>query len=101
MTLVKILIPWTLAVYLGFFFVFGEELFTTDFGPEEGSSGFIDGIIDFFDDAFDLVGDIAQFITLGGLTGILPVVVQSVLLLSLGLGWLLVAIGIGRGTAIS
>lgn len=100
MSLANILIPWTVALYLGFFVIYGTTVFDTDFAPDETSSGFIDGLLDFFDTTLDFVGDLGQFITLGGADSPLSPVVQAVFLLSIGLGWLLVLIGFARSVAL-
>lgn len=100
-TTIRVLIPVTVAVYLGFFFIFGEEVFDTGFTDTSESSGFLDGIINFFSSAFDFAGDILQFVTLGGFDSPVHPVVQTVLLLSLGLGWFLTIVGIGRGTNVT
>lgn len=91
MTLVQSLIPWTVAVYLAFLLIYGEEVFDTDFQVDNS-------ILDFFASAFDVVTDLFQFITLGGFDSPLPGMLQAVLFLSIGLGWFLVIIGIGRGS---
>lgn len=98
MTLVKALIPWTVAIYLGFFLIYGLEVFDTDFDTSfEDESTFLD----FLSTAFNVAGDIVQFITLGGATSPLPGLLQTILLLTIGVGWLIVALGLVRGTAAS
>lgn len=92
MTLIQALIPWTVAVYLSFLLVYGEEVFDAEFNPE-GSGG----VLDFFGGVFDLVGDLFQFITLGGFNSPLPGILQAVLFLTIGLGWFIVILGLGRG----
>ena len=95
MTLIKVLLPYTLAVYLAFLVIYGAEVFDTDF-TDFGAGGFFD----FLGDLTSLIGDFAQFFTLGGFSGLLPAVVQISLLLTFGLGWLLVGLGLGRGTMV-
>lgn len=96
MTLIMFLLPYTMAVYLGFFFIFSEEVFNTDF-QSFGSGGFFD----FLGDLTSLVGDLFQFVTLGGTQNLLNPIVQTCLLLVLGLGWLVFGLGLGRGSSVS
>ncbi len=102
MSLTQGLIPWTLAVYLGFFFVYGQEVFTTDWGVDETQQGgFFAELLGFVADVVDFSGDLIQFITLGGASSPLPAILQTILLLTVGLGWFIVIMGMARGTAAS
>lgn len=92
------LIISTVAVYCGFLVGFGETVFDTGFGFETGScSGFFDCIGSFFGDVADvtgLLGDFAQFITLGGFESPLPPLIQGILLLFFGIAWIAVIVDI-------
>ena len=98
MSLLQTLIPITALVYLTTFFVFGEEIFDTDFDTGFSGDG---GFLDFLGSAFDVAGDLIQFITLTGLIGHVHALVLTVLWLTLGLGWLLVALSYVRGNSVA
>ena len=102
MSLVSKVLPWTIAVYLGFLFIYGETVFDTDFSASETSGdGFLDQLLGFVANTISFGGDLLQFITLGGFSSPLPGVMQAILLLAIGLPWFLIVLGLARGTAAS
>ncbi len=98
MSLASFGIGGVVIIYLATFFIFGDEIFDTDFDTAfSGDSGFLD----FLGSAFDVAGDLIQFITLTGLIGNVHGTFLAVLYLSLGLAWLLIALAYVRGNSVA
>jgi len=72
--------------------VCGFDAFDSEysFGGDQGN--WLDGLFDFVGDSFGALGDLFQFITLGGLDGCVNPSWLSTLRLFFGTAWLLIAI---------
>lgn len=100
LTLTKFAIVITLVVYISAFAFYGDEIFDNDWSPQNDCTGFFDCLGDALAGIIVGFGDLLQFITLTGIPEV-PLIMELFLKFIVGLPWLIIFIGLGRGTAAS
>lgn len=97
-SLVYVATTWTAAIWVGFFAVYGVELFDVDFGTLGEEAGFWDQVLDLVTGVGDIFTGIFDLVTLGGLDGPLPGTLQASLLTVTGIFWIVAIIWGARGS---
>lgn len=100
MTLTGFAITVTLGVYLTVFAFYGTQIFDNDWTIDDPCDGFFDCLFDDIGQILTAVGDLLQFITLTNLPDV-PLMMELFLKFIVGLPWLVIVLGLVRGTSAS
>lgn len=100
MTLTGFAIVVTLGVYLTVFAFYGTEIFDNAWSVDDPCDGIFDCLFDDIGQILTAIGDLLQFITLTNLPDV-PLMMELFLKFIVGLPWLVIVLGLVRGTAAS
>lgn len=100
LTLAQFAILVSLVVYVSVFAFYGEQIFDTGWEVGNPCTGFFDCLFDDIAHILDTIGDLLQFITLTNLPEV-DLFMELFLKFLVGLPWLLVVLGLVRGSPAS